>query len=91
MSLERLHLRFHGRVQGVGFRARTCDIAESLGATGWVRNDRDGSVECVAEAEPGPLRSFLERVLHDMSRYLSSHEAAREPATGEFGGFGIRH
>lgn len=29
---------------GVGFRYRTEHAAESVGATGWVRNDPDGSV-----------------------------------------------
>ena len=30
--------------RGVGFRYRTEHAAESVGATGWVRNDHDGSV-----------------------------------------------
>jgi len=31
-------------VQGVGFRYRTIHAAEAVGATGWVRNEPDGSV-----------------------------------------------
>jgi acylphosphatase len=37
-----------GRVQGVGFRWWTVDMAERLGLRGWVRNRRDGSVEIQA-------------------------------------------
>ena len=37
-------LRFTGNVQGVGFRFRAVHAANAVGATGWVRNDRDGGV-----------------------------------------------
>ena len=35
---------FSGRVQGVGFRYLTRRAAILTGITGWVRNERDGSV-----------------------------------------------
>ena len=41
----RLHLRFHGQVQGVGFRYRAQHAANALGLTGWVENQWDDSVE----------------------------------------------
>ena len=40
----RRHIWFRGRVQGVGFRYRACHAANAVGATGWVRNEADGSV-----------------------------------------------
>ena len=40
----RRHIRFRGQVQGVGFRYRACHAANAVGATGWVRNEYDGSV-----------------------------------------------
>ena len=40
----RKRIVFHGWVQGVGFRYRARHVAEHLGATGWVRNEYDGSV-----------------------------------------------
>ena len=40
----RKHIRFWGRVQGVGFRYRAYHATNSVGATGWVRNEYDGSV-----------------------------------------------
>ena len=43
-KIIRKQIRVYGSVQGVGFRYRTEHAAESVGATGWVRNDPDGSV-----------------------------------------------
>lgn len=40
----RKYMKFHGMVQGVGFRYRAEHAANMVGATGWVRNDPDGSV-----------------------------------------------
>jgi len=39
------YLRITGRVQGVGFRAALCVVAEAHGLSGWVRNRSDGCVE----------------------------------------------
>jgi acylphosphatase len=40
----KLRVRVSGRVQGVAYRAWARDEAERLGLSGWVRNERDGSV-----------------------------------------------
>lgn len=40
----RKHYTFRGWVQGVGFRWRARQAADAAGATGWVRNEYDGSV-----------------------------------------------
>ncbi len=64
-----------GRVQGVGFRWFVADVARRLELSGWVANERDGSVRCVAEGPPvaleelvaelerGPLGARVERVI----------------------------
>ncbi len=43
-NIVRRALRFTGSVQGVGFRWRAGNAANTLGVTGWVRNDFDGAV-----------------------------------------------
>jgi acylphosphatase len=48
-----------GRVQGVGFRYFTRDLAQKLGLTGWVANRYDGSVEIHAEGGAETLQRFL--------------------------------
>ena len=42
--MVRKHIVFYGWVQGVGFRYRARHAADLYGATGWVRNEYDGSV-----------------------------------------------
>ena len=43
-ELIRKSIHFYGQVQGVGFRYRAKIAASSLGVTGWVHNEYDGSV-----------------------------------------------
>ena len=40
----RKKIRFHGWVQGVGFRYRAREAANLYGCTGWVKNEYDGTV-----------------------------------------------
>ncbi|HEX2044331.1 MAG TPA: acylphosphatase [Gaiellaceae bacterium] len=49
----------HGRVQGVFFRDTTRRLAEQHGVGGWVRNNRDGSVEAVFEGEPEAVERLV--------------------------------
>jgi acylphosphatase len=58
--MKRLLLEVAGRVQGVFFRQGVKMIADELGIRGWVRNETDGSVKIVAEAEEQDLRKLLE-------------------------------
>ena len=51
----RRHCYFSGRVQGVGFRYTSRNIAINYDVTGFVRNLPDGRVELVAEGPPGVL------------------------------------
>jgi len=56
----RIAARFHGRVQGVCFRAFTREQAEKNHLTGWVRNCADGSVEAVFEGEERAIDTVLD-------------------------------
>jgi acylphosphatase len=49
-----------GRVQGVGYRFFTEDVAIRLNIKGYVKNLYDGSVEVYAEADKEILEHFLE-------------------------------
>lgn len=44
MEKIRKRIVFHGDVQGVGFRYRAYHLAQSIGLTGWVKNEYDGTV-----------------------------------------------
>ena len=49
-----------GRVQRVGYRRYLLDIAQELGAAGFVENLRDGSVRIFCQASPETLQRFIE-------------------------------
>jgi acylphosphatase len=88
---ERLSARITGRVQGVGFRNFTRTRAHRLGVTGWVRNERDGSVRLEAEGEQEALDSLVEAVRQGprMAR-VENVEVDRSDATDEFETFRVR-
>jgi len=46
--MQCMHYWVSGRVQGVWFRASTCEEAQRLGLRGWARNLPDGRVEVLA-------------------------------------------
>ncbi len=53
-----------GRVQGVGFRIATQELALQLGLTGWIQNSPDGSVEILAEGTVTAMASLEEWLWH---------------------------
>jgi acylphosphatase len=59
---ETLEAVVRGRVQGVGFRYFAHREAMALGLTGWVANESDGSVRCVAVGARSRLEAFAERL-----------------------------
>jgi acylphosphatase len=49
-----------GRVQGVFYRQSTKDKAESLGLTGWVKNESNGKVALEAQGPRGSIESLIQ-------------------------------
>ena len=49
----------HGFVQGVFFRDTVRRAALGAGVAGWVRNNRDGTVEAVFEGEPAAVERVV--------------------------------
>ncbi len=49
----------HGHVQGVFFRDSVRRHAVAAGVSGWVRNNRDGTVEAVFEGEPDAVERLV--------------------------------
>ncbi|MCC2254302.1 acylphosphatase [Ruminococcus sp. CLA-AA-H200] len=65
MSEVRKHIVFHGRVQGVGFRYTAKYAAQSLGLSGWVRNEWDGTVTMEVQGREALIDKLLVRLNHD--------------------------
>jgi acylphosphatase len=91
VSEERLDATVRGRVQGVGFRYFVIRRAVSLELTGWVSNEPDGSVRCVAEG-PRPALDALLQALEDgpPGAIVERVMTAWSPATGAFPSFDVR-
>lgn len=53
---------FTGRVQGVGFRYSAQYLAQSLGVTGWVKNEWDGSVVMEAQGSEEMLDELVQKL-----------------------------
>ena len=60
MTEIRKKYKFYGRVQGVGFRYTAKYLAQSLGLTGWVENEYDGTVEMEVQGREPMIDKLLE-------------------------------
>lgn len=87
---KRLEAKVFGRVQFVMFRDFVKRKADALGLPGIVENMSDGSVFVVAEGETTKLEEFLNQLKKgSIFARVSSIEAERLPASGEFKDFRI--
>ena len=80
MDIVKAHVVIEGRVQGVFYRASTCEKAKLLNINGWVKNCPDGRVEAVFEGEKiivnkmidwchkGPQGAFVDNVKVDWEK-----------------------
>jgi len=78
---------YSGRVQGVGFRFTTRQIASGYEVNGWVKNLPDGRVELQATGEVDEVRAFLAEILESsLSSHLKEHVETSSPVlTGQRG------
>ncbi len=80
----RLLVVFHGRVQGVGFRATARDVASRHAVTGWVRNQADGAVALEVQGDSVQVEAFLEGLAQVMgSRIRGSNRTSVPSVEGE--------
>lgn len=80
-----------GKVQGVCFRMETKRIAGRFNVCGWVRNNRDGTVEAVFEGAMSDVASVIEwcKKGPPYSRVVRV-DVEQDAYSGEFEGFDIR-
>jgi acylphosphatase len=79
--------RVSGTVQGVSYRVWTRGEAMRLGLTGWVRNERDGSVTALLAGADAAVTAMIERLWQGPRGALVSKveiEEAAEEAPMDF-------
>lgn len=80
-----VHVVIRGRVQGVFFRACAQEQARTLGVTGWIQNQSDGSVAAVFEGEQEAISQILSWCKGGSpSSRVDSVESEDAPYTGGF-------
>ena len=92
-ALVRRRYRYVGQVQGVGFRWTSQRIAGTLGLTGWVRNEDDGSVTLVLQGTQDQLGAFATKLAETLSRYAryTMADRADEPVDARETKFSVRY
>lgn len=68
-DIIRKSIRFYGRVQGVGFRYNARYSAMTLGLTGWVQNEWDGSVAMEVQGTDAQIHKLI--ALLKSERFIS--------------------
>ena len=82
---------FSGRVQGVGFRFRTDEIAHRYQVGGFVQNQPDGTVLLVVEGDPQEVEPMIDEVKSTMAPYIRAATESSGRSTTEYERFGIRY
>lgn len=85
----RLEAHFSGRVQGVGFRYSTRQIALGFSVTGQVHNLEDGRVHLVAEGQEAEIREFLREIQSQMQQYIKETTVDEKTGPAQFRDFQI--
>ncbi|HEY4328345.1 MAG TPA: acylphosphatase [Phycisphaerae bacterium] len=77
---ERRTIIFSGRVQGVGFRYTTVQLAQDLPLSGTVQNLPDGSVQLIAQGEPAAIEKLLDRLREHFEGHIRNVTQDRSPS-----------
>ena len=86
-SVVRKRIQFYGRVQGVGFRYRAYHAASAVGATGWVRNEYNGSVTMEIQATEADIDRVIQLIKRGQFVQIESIESKMIPLREDEYGF----
>ena len=81
---------FTGRVQGVGFRFSTLQVAKEFEVAGFVANLPDGRVRLEIEGKADEVEAFVTAVEQRMHGYIRTTERGSKKRAPQFTGFTIR-
>jgi len=81
-----------GRVQGVGFRLFSVQVAQAHGVRGWVRNLPDGRVEVLCEGDLDSVERFRAELRRGPRHaVVEEMRETEESPSGLFEGFDVRY
>lgn len=89
MAELRKRFVFHGRVQGVGFRYTAKYLARSLGLTGWVQNEWNGTVTMEVQGREPMINKLLTAINNNSFIVIDWIDSEEIPLERE-GGFDSR-
>ncbi|PTY02691.1 acylphosphatase [Opitutaceae bacterium EW11] len=89
-DVQHATVHFSGRVQGVGFRYTTLQVAKEFEVSGYVQNLPDGRVELEAEGRAEEVKRFVDTLKERMHGYIRKAEEKTERREGVFRGFTIK-
>ncbi len=81
---------FNGRVQGVGFRYQTLQVAKEFEVSGFVQNLDDGRVQLEAEGSAPEIGAFVAAVEERLTGYIHRTERHGSIRAAQYRGFAIR-
>lgn len=87
----RMHLHFYGCVQAVGFRYRATYAARLYGATGWVRNEYDGSVTMEIQGTQADIDAVVATLRNDDYIRIDRMESKAIPLIDDEHGFRVAY
>lgn len=89
-EIMRKRFSFSGFVQGVGFRYRARHAAGASGATGWIRNERDGSVTLELQGREEQLERVLDAIERGRYIQIDGMSVRTIPVVPDERGFAVR-
>jgi len=81
---------FSGRVQGVGFRYATSQVAKEFEVAGSVANLPDGRVQLEVEGRAAEIEAFVVAIEDRMHGFIRKVERTAGRRPPQFAGFSIR-
>lgn len=89
-TVHRIILHFSGRVQGVGFRYHTLQLAKGFEVSGYVKNLPDGRVLVEAEGLEEEVTGFRAEIEEQLEPFIRNVEYRSEIRPSSFRGFIIK-
>ncbi len=82
---------FEGRVQGVGFRYTTKELARGFDVCGWVKNLPEGTVEMQVMGEEDEVEDFIKEIAEEsnVAHHIKNLTAEKIPLLQGVRGFSI--